>query len=256
MISETELEARLEHARQNPEEEPEFFRCLLDATVYAHAPISDDRPGLRLIQFKHPDGFDALPFFTSEAKAAVAAGRTARIVTSTGRELFEMTRGAILMLNPNDGGSLLYPEEIWALLATGTMAPVRKETSDGSHVGVGVPDREPRWLVPVLTRTLTLLPPVQAAYLIQTSASNSESISLLIVLAVAKKDSERAARACLTAMQPSLLKSPPDYAIDLTVFDPAQGVPNYVADSGVEPFYSRVMKDEREKPGSPPTALE
>ena len=41
MISEAEVEALLERARLNPEQ-PEFFRCLLDATVYAHAPISDD----------------------------------------------------------------------------------------------------------------------------------------------------------------------------------------------------------------------
>src|SRR5690625_3896348 len=109
MISENELEERLERARGNPKEDQEFFRYLLEATVYAHAPISDDSEKFRLIQFKHPDGFDALPFFTSESKAAVAAGSSARIIACTGRELLEMTRGATLMLNPNDGGAVLYP---------------------------------------------------------------------------------------------------------------------------------------------------
>ena len=65
MISEREFEHRLEQVRQNRELEPAFFRCLLDAVVYVHAPVSDDHPRLRLVQFRHPDGFDAIPFFTS-----------------------------------------------------------------------------------------------------------------------------------------------------------------------------------------------
>ena len=71
-ISTAELERRLERARTHREEELAFFRCLLDAWVYAHVPLSDDHPRLRLIQFQHPDGFYAVPFFTSEAKAQFA----------------------------------------------------------------------------------------------------------------------------------------------------------------------------------------
>ena len=56
MISERELERRLERVRQNRDLEPAFFRCLLDARVYAHAPVSDDHSRLRLLQFQHPDG--------------------------------------------------------------------------------------------------------------------------------------------------------------------------------------------------------
>ena len=48
-----------------------------------------------------------------------------------------------------------------------------------------------------------------------------------------------AVRACLTSMQGEIQRSPPELAIDLTVFDPAQGVPDFVAGSGVEPFYQR-----------------
>ena len=183
MISESELEEHLERARGNPEADQEFFRYLLDATVYAHAPISDDSAKFRLIQFKHPDGFDALPFFTSASKAAVAAGNSARIVTFTGRELLEMTRGATLMLNPNDGGAVLYPEEIESLLTTGAIAPVRKDSWTGEPLWWGSPDRPPSWLIPVLTRTLTQQKSVTSAYLIQTAPeADREAVSLLIVL--------------------------------------------------------------------------
>lgn len=239
MISESELEERLERARGNPEEDQEFFRYLLEATVYAHVPTSDDAAKLRLIQFKHPDGFDALPFFTSESKAAAAAGRSARIVTCMGRELFEMTRGATLMLNPNDGGAVLYPEEIESLLTSGTVAQVRKDTWHEGPTWFGSPDQQPPWLVPVLTQTLTKQTFVASAYLIQTAtAAHPEVVSLLIVLGVAPKYSERAARACMTSMQPAIQQSPPDQTIDLTVFDPAEGLPAYIAESDVEPFYT------------------
>ena len=100
MISERELERRLELARQNRELEPAFFRCLLDAKVYAHAPVSDDHPRLRLLQFRHPDGFHAVPFFTSLEKARPPRGIPAKVVPLSGRQFLELTRGATVMLKP------------------------------------------------------------------------------------------------------------------------------------------------------------
>lgn len=102
-FAEVELETWLERSRANPAEEPAFFRRLLESTVYAHAPASDDSGRLRLVQFRHPDGFDAIPFFTSMAKAQFAASSAVRILELVGRELLSGTRGATLMLNPNDG---------------------------------------------------------------------------------------------------------------------------------------------------------
>lgn len=240
MISETDLEELLERARGNPEVDQEFFERLLGARVYAHAPISDDSAKLRLIQFKHPDAFDALPFFTSRSKAAVAAGRSARIVTFTGRELLEATRGATLMLNPNDGGAVLYPEEVDSLLITGTIAPLNKDSASNAPAWFGAPDWQPSWLIPVLRRTLARQSSVEEAYVIQTAPeADKNAISLLIVLGVGPSSAEQAVRACLTSMHPEIQRSPPDIAIDLTVFDPAQGVPEFVSGCGVEPFYRR-----------------
>ncbi|WP_261998243.1 enhanced serine sensitivity protein SseB C-terminal domain-containing protein [Stenotrophomonas sp. Ste96] len=190
--------------------------------------------------FERGGKLDALPFFTSQSKAAVAAGHSARIVTFTGRELLEMTRGATLMLNPNDGGAVLYPEEIESLLTTGAIAPVRKDSWTGEPLWWGSPDRPPSWLIPVLTRTLTQQKSVTSAYLIQTAPeADREAVSLLIVLGVAPDQAERAARACMTSIHAELQRSPPEIAIDLTLFDPIQGIPDFVTASGVEPFYQR-----------------
>lgn len=124
--AEADLEAALERARESYEEERAFFRRLLDATVYVHAPVSDDSKTPRLVQFRHPDGFDAIPFFLSLAKAQVASSSAVKILAVVGRDLLAGTRGATLMFNPNDGGSVLYPEEVATLLETGFLARVEK----------------------------------------------------------------------------------------------------------------------------------
>lgn len=236
-ISTVELERRLERVRIHREEEPAFFRCLLDAWVYAHAPLSDDNPRLRLIQFRHPDGFYAVPFFTSEAKAKAAGLAAVRIVKFTGRDLLSGTPGATFMLNPNDGGCVLYPEEVDALLKTGTVARIEQ-----IHLDEEIPflvseqANPPAWLMPNLMALCTQLPFVQAAYLLEVAPlENPTDRTLLIALAVPTEHSERAVRATITAIQPFCARA--RLALDITAFNPAIGKPAYLCQPGVERFY-------------------
>ena len=237
MITDEELEIRLERAREHREEEPAFFRSLLEATVYAHAPQSDDHPRLRFIQFRHPDGFDALPFFTSEAKAAAAGSSTVRIIALTGRALFESTRGATLMLNPNDNGCVLYPEEVEALLTTGTVARIETIRLENENpIIISEHANPPAWLLPLLLTIYAQLAIVEAAYLLEVAPqSKPEEQTLLIALAVPPEHAERAARATITAVQPLCARS--GLALDLTTFDPAHGKPSYLCHPGIEQFY-------------------
>lgn len=237
MISEAELERRLQQARQTRELEPDFFRCLLDAVVYAHAPISDDTRRLRLIQFNHPDGFLAIPFFTCEAKALVAAGNAAQLVKCSGRQLFAITSGATLMLNPNDGGCVLYPEEIAALLESGAIGRVDSfELSTDKPILVMDPADPPAWLVPMLFALYTALGYVEAAFLLEVaSPEHPDQHSFLVALAVKPEYAERAARATIASIQPLCEKD--RLGIDLTSFDPAAGKPEYLCNSGVERFF-------------------
>lgn len=221
----------------HPDEEPAFFRAMLEAVVHAHVPRSDDHPRLRFIQFRHPDGFDAIPFFTSLEKARYPAGRTAKIVSFTGRQFLEFTTGATVMLNPDDGGCVLYPEEIATLLATGTIARVEKATTreDDPFVVQAASD-PPTWLIPLLTATCRALPFIQAAYLLErVQPGNESAVSLVVALAVAPVETERAARAVTSAIQThcATLKMP----LDLTTFDPALGLPEYLLETGVEALY-------------------
>lgn len=122
MGSESYLDQIIEQAARNPSLEPLFLRALLDAPLYVHLPLSDDSGRLRIVQFTRPDGIAVIPVFTGVDKAETAAQGAVRVARVRGRELLEGTRGATLMLNPNDVSTTLYPEEIALLLDEGVNA--------------------------------------------------------------------------------------------------------------------------------------
>src|SRR3546814_9982695 len=131
MLSAAELDALMRAAFADKAAEPAFFLALLEATVYAHTPRSDRQGRLRFMQFPLPDsGHMVLPFFSEETQARAAAGTTDKVVALTGRDLFDLTRGATLMLNPNGHNCTLYHEEIAALLDRGEVARTEEHTSE------------------------------------------------------------------------------------------------------------------------------
>lgn len=58
-----------------------------------------------------------LPFFSERMKAERASTLDVAIIAMDARQLFELTCGATLMLDPNDERAALYLEEISALLS-------------------------------------------------------------------------------------------------------------------------------------------
>ena len=242
MITADELEQLMQRAMVDKMAEPDFFRALLEATVYAHIP-RDDRSGrLRFIQFTTPDGQTVLPFFSDEAQVRAAAGSAATVVVLTGRQLFELTRGATLMLNPNSTRCTLYPEEIATLLDRGEVTVVDKiQIAEAQPMVFREPDPPPAWLIDPLIALYARLPSVEAAYLLETGVPGGPEpmpTGLLIALDVPSAETERAARATITTIQP--LCRARDAAVDLTVFVP-DALPDWVRVTGVEPFYSRTL---------------
>lgn len=224
-------------ALQDKRQELAFFQALLDADVYAHAPLSDDTGRIRLIQFVRPDGLTVLPFFTSIAKSHIAAQMLLRTITLSGRELMEATRGAILMLNPNNENCTLYPEEIDVLLRTGAMPIVdREEVPPGKAMIMGVPNTLPVGLGDALNRIYEKLPFVEAAYVVETPLSErSADIKILIVIVTISKHAEHAARATITVVQ-ELIKDFP-HPVDITVVDPSDQRVHSLSE--FEPVYTK-----------------
>lgn len=224
-------------AIENKLEEPAFFRTLLEATVYAHVPLSDPSGRLRLLQFTRPDGQTVLPFFTTEAQARTAAKSAARIVALYGRQLMELTRGAVLMLDPNDYSCTLYPEEIAVLLATGHVGPIQPAPMPaGSPMWVGETEDPPAWMIDTLTELYARLPFVESGYLLQIAPPDQpDQLQLLLVIRADAPHQERAARDTIAAIQQRCHEL--DKSLDVTVHNSAEPTASMLA--GSAPFYAR-----------------
>jgi SseB protein N-terminal domain len=246
-ISAAQLEHLMRRAMADLREEEPFFRALLDATVYAHIPLSDDSGRLRFIQFIRPDnGATVLPFFTDEAKAHAAAQGAVQTIALSARKLLWITQGATLMLNPNDAHCVLYPEEIDTLLRTGKVAAIQQTTSTSEmaiRAPLSVPDDVHRFLVDTL-RPLTY---VSKAYVLEAySTANPTTSNLLIVLDAAKGNAERAIRATLTHFRAHHVEV--GGPVDVTTCDRMSDEPDWAAKSGFAPIFDRALLSVAEGP--------
>jgi len=218
--------------------EPAFFRALLEATVYVHAPRHDRSGRLRLIQFTTPEGLTVVPFFSDKAQAIAAAGANATVVVLPGRQLFELARGATFMLNPNSTRCTLYPEEVTALLDRGEVAILERVEASENQFRISPVGDVPAWLIGHLIPVFAALPSVAAAYAVEIGGVDTPERGLLIAVAVPNKDAERVARATTTELQTHAAQL--QQAVDLTAFEPGE-MPAWLAAAEVAPFYERVL---------------
>jgi hypothetical protein len=225
-MNENELASILAAAAKNPSKEPEAMRALLDATLYAHAPIGDDSGRLRFVQFHRPEsGKLVLPIFSDEAKANAAnPNGTVRIVSMKGYQLFELTLGATLMLDPNDRDCELYPEEIEALLLRGEAGCALRYSAEEHNQPLVIrrPIKTLARLASTLRSLYAKLEFIDSAYLCVARREGMPKRSEFLLIAVVAPPgfSGRALRATVAAMQPHLTE--PGMAIDVVVSDTAE----------------------------------
>jgi hypothetical protein len=239
MASSAELDDLMEQSIRDFRREPAFFRALLDATVYAHAPLSDQSERLRLVMFKSPDDSQlVIPVFTDEGKAEFAARGNVRIVSMTGRTLFDVTRGAVVMINPNDARCTLYPEEIAELLASGTIAPIQKSQFQENETRCYKLDQVPRLLAKALEKTLPGIRTVEVAYVAGLKWQQPDHPdSLLIALGGNADKTEQEVRATATALHLAVERL--DRPVDMVHFDMSQAQPEWIRRLGLKPVYRR-----------------
>ncbi len=244
MDSASKLEALLEvirsakSAEEAARSEEAFFQALLDATVYAHRPSGPVPPGrIRFIQFRRPDnGRTVLPFFTDLAQAKVPLSPERSLVSMTGRELFERTRGATLMMNPNREQAALYPAEIEALLEGRPLGRFGREPLTLGDLTDGCPPSIPADdLVLALKDCFASEPTVSAGYLVEVHRSHeqqTETILLLVVVAP-RMHAERLVHLISLALQTSR----PVLSLPLTMMchSPDEDLPA-ICDRGIQ-FY-------------------
>lgn len=236
-VSESELEYLFERAHSSHFNEAKFYAQLMKAMVYVHVPVSDDSKNVRLIQFRHPSGFDAIPLFTSAHRCALAGFKAVKALRLPCIDLFNATRGATLMINPNDGGPVLYPEEVTALLENGTLETFEKIEQDGGSWDVRLAESPPRRIVDALCTGAASTSFIKHVYLLEKRETDSDEAMLLVYLGAEPAHLERAARHMIQVLQN--LSPRPDTVMDVAVYDVAQAWPEFLDQIGAVPVFGQ-----------------
>ena len=173
MVTEQEspLETSLRLAADEPSHRPEFFRLLLESSVLILGHGEGEAGGgageIAIQQWARGDGSTVIPFFTSPAALRRAIEEERPCLEIPARTLFEMTRGAFLVLNPESShGKEFAPGEIEALLADGVNYQLEQRvTQEETQVLLGQPADYPDKLVDSLRALFEKQEKVKAAYL-------------------------------------------------------------------------------------------
>ena len=126
-----------------------------------------------------------------------------------GRQLFEATRGATVLLDPNETGTTVYPEEIRALLDEDqvAVAPVR------GHADAVLSPAESRdhWIASLFASAVADIPEVEAVHLAQAHPPGDTALikALVVIVAVSDALAERVARDLAVALASKMSPRPP-----------------------------------------------
>lgn len=125
---ENALEQSLRLAADEPAHRPDFFKTLLDSTVYVLGTAGTGKghvtleagSNISIANWHKADGSPVIPFFSSLKILQGSIDSEESYVEIPARSLFEITRGAPLFLNPKSPyGKEFLPEEVRHLLSDG-----------------------------------------------------------------------------------------------------------------------------------------
>ncbi len=241
------LEIALELAASGPAHRPEFFRLLLESTIFilgSSGQMDEGSVTLKAntqVQIKNwvkPDGSSVIPFFSSLRALQLAIQSDEPYIALPARTFFQITRGAELILNPrSEYGKEFTPAEVEALLAEGvsrlaTPMVVEKDM----QVLLGQPSNYPNAMVTFLTTLLAKHSNVKAAYLALMHNPSVDEKPHLIVGIEAEGDFDNVIREAGTVAADTAPNGEP---VDLTrVVRGESGVAQYFLEE-VKPFYER-----------------
>ncbi len=171
-----DLERSLVKAAHDPAHRPQFYRDLLEATVFViqpgpapSAPVTHtmERGDTLSIVTIEVEGKQYVPFFSSLSRLREAIEHEVAYVALNARALLEITRGTPLILNPRSAyGKEFTPEEVEAIL-DGSIWETSADkivVEEAARVFIGQPAEYPTELVEALKRTLRQQKKVRRAW--------------------------------------------------------------------------------------------
>ncbi len=244
--SSNDLEMALSRAATEPADRPEFYRVLLASEVFVLGHTESKGEGrmtvasgekLSIVNWERADGTPVIPFFASLDALRRAIKEEQSYVALPARSLFEVTKGATLVLNPASSHvKEFFPNEIEALLTTGiNQVPKTRVVQDATRVLLGQPANYPAEMVSALTILLAKHPGVKAAYLcLMHDASIQDGSSLVVGF-----EGEALERAMQEAGSVAADTAPKGQPVDFVkVIQGDKGLSSYFIES-VKPFYER-----------------
>lgn len=188
-----DLEKSLMNAATNPASRPQFLRDILASEIYVINHPDDQvniqnnvlQAGTKLnIQSIERNGQTWLPIFTALQRLQEYIHSDANYLQMRGRDFFQITRGAYVILNPGFSyGKEFFPQEIEQMLDESVFQPVKTYTAQkDTQVLIGQPAVYPKELVKALSAYFAKNPLVNKAYLALMSNPAEDKPHLLIAI--------------------------------------------------------------------------
>jgi len=236
-ISENELERALVKAAKDPAAAPDFYRLLLESdllvlgTVEGQEGASDKftlAPGGKVnLVTGSRSGSTFLPVFSSLARMQEYVQQESKYLRVNGRALFDLTRGAPVILNPaSEYGKELTPEQVSQLLD-----PPASRGQPRTIIGEA---DYPTPLVETLTEVFGARPDIEAAWMIQVTFADRDAPHPLVGI-----ETQGDWGSLMQAVEAAADSRIPGLVFDLQRID--RGRPNSMTDAllQVPPFYQR-----------------
>ena len=234
------LEMALKDATDDPAFRPRFYGELLDSKVLivpaGEKPrivngvvLKNTKIAIANIEF---GGRSCIPFFTSEARLPPGT----EYLALDARALFQMTRGAYLVMNPGAAyGKEFFPDEVSRLLDGSVFEPRERYVAQKPmQVMIGQPSEYPKELVAALSRLYGSIAEVKRAWVaFYQNPERDKEGGLLIGVDVESRDMDR-----ISGQSGIVIEGVPKKQkyVDLVRYD-GSGVSGYF--SNQKPFYQR-----------------
>lgn len=212
-----QLERLLRLATDQAGYRPAFYRTLLESRVFALTPPDsivwspNEEHLLRFIQWQRDDGALAIPFFSSRARRLESPRGSSSMILLPTRQLFVLTRGALLHLNPHsDFGREFVPAEVESLLTIGTVAEQAEEiiVTEGG-VGIRAAPEMPTELIDALIVLFSQMHEVKIAYFGESYDVKADTPTSWLICIDVEGDTHRAIQATTTIVQDIRMRDRP-----------------------------------------------
>ena len=243
---ENTLEKSLRLAADEPAHRPDFFKTLLNSTIYilgktdaGEGPVNlEAGSNISIAHWQKPDGSAVIPFFSSLQTLRKSIDSEESYIEIPARSLFEITLGTPLFLNPKSPyGKEFFPEEVRHLLSDEIgQKPVQRTIEKETQVLLGQPSQYPSKMVNSLTQLLAKHHNVKRAFLALMHDASIDQKPHLVIGIEADGDIELVMREAGNVAGDT---APDGEAVDLCrVHDGDSGLSDYFLKE-TTPFYER-----------------